>query len=251
MQLLKRIAAALCGQLVAVAPNHFLSALLRNHPDLVVGKSGRAPKLFQWNNTGVQERLEHFEDLAFLFWNTPLNRGLLRQDFDEAATLFKTVRSLEKPRGVEIGRFHGASTVLLAVAVGEAGKLTSIDLAPQNDDALPRVLQSAGIAERVKLVVADANKVEISEALDFVFIDGDHSYDGARRDHNKWGKLVKVGGYIIHHDMARQREFATQWQELMQLRNDILKRQHEHLDLAVEVGSLSVFRRKSATWSDL
>jgi predicted O-methyltransferase YrrM len=251
MQLLKRIAAAFCGQLVAVAPNYFLSALLRNYPDMVVAKSGRTRTLFRWDNTDVKESLEHFEDVAFLFWNTPLNRGLLRQDFDEAATLFKTVRSLSEPRGVEIGRFHGASTVLLAVAVGSAGKLTSIDLAPQNDETLLRVLRRARVADRVELIVADANQVHRSEALDFVFIDGDHSYDGARRDHNKWGKLVRVGGFIIHHDMAKQREFATQWSDLKRLRENILEKQEKVLELVEEVGSMSVLRRRSASWVDV
>jgi predicted O-methyltransferase YrrM len=251
MQFLKRFAAALCGQLVAVAPNYFLSALLRNCPDMVVAKSGRNRTLFQWDNTNFKEGLEHFEDLAFLFWNTPLNRGLLRQDFDEAATLFKTVRSLRNPRGVEIGRFHGASTVLIAVAVGSAGKLTSIDLAPQNDEALLRVLRRARVADRVELIVGDANQVQRNEELDFVFIDGDHSYDGARRDHNKWGKLVRVGGFIIHHDMGKQREFATQCSDLKRLRENILEKQEQLLELFKEVGSMSVFRRKSTSWLDL
>ena len=131
------------------------------------------------------------------------------------------------------------------------GKLTSIDVAPQNDGELLRVLQRAAIAERVELLVADANKVELSEELDFVFIDGDHSYEGARRDHNKWGKVVRVGGYIIHHDMAKQREFATQWQQLAQLRHNILERQQAQLELVGEVGSMSLFKRKSATWFEV
>jgi predicted O-methyltransferase YrrM len=251
MQFLKRIAAALCGQLVALAPNQFLAALIRHNPDLVVTKGARSPTSFRWDNANFKEGLEQFEDLAFLFWNTPLNRGLLRQDFDEAATLFKTVRSLRNPRGVEIGRFHGASTVLLGVAVGSAGKVTSIDLAPQNDDELLRVLRRAGVGDRVELIAADANQVHRSEELDFVFIDGDHSYDGARRDHNKWGKLVRVGGFIIHHDMANQREFASQWSELKRLRENILEKQEQALELVKEVGSMSILRRKSTAWVDL
>ena len=55
-----------------------------------------------------------FEDLAFLFWNTPMNRGVLRQDFDEAATLYGLVKSTGVLRGVEIGRYAGGSTILIA-----------------------------------------------------------------------------------------------------------------------------------------
>jgi predicted O-methyltransferase YrrM len=251
MQLLKRIAAALCARLVAVAPNLFLSALIRHHPGIVVANGGRHPTLFRWDDTDVTKRVADFEDLAFLFWNTPLNRGLLRQDFDEAATLFKTVRSLSEPRGVEIGRFHGGSTLLLAAAVGSAGKLTSIDRAPQNDDALLHVLRRSRLADRVELIVADANHVHRSEVLDFAFIDGDHSYDGARRDHNRWGKLVRVGGFIIHHDMAMQRAFSTTCRDLVRLRGDILGTQQADVELTLEIGSMSVFRRRAASWSDI
>ena len=78
----------------------------------------------------------------------------------------------------------------------------------------------------------------------------DHNFEDARRDHNKWGPLVRIGGYIIHHDMASQREFATQWQDLARLRKDILWRQRECLDLATEVGSMAVFRRRLGAWVD-
>ena len=251
MQLLKRATTVLCRQLVALAPDQFLAALVRHHPDLIVTKGARNRSSFRWNNSEFKQALAQFEDLAFLFWTTPLNRGLLRQDFDEAATLFKTVRLLTNPCGVEIGRFHGASTVLLAAAVGPAGKLISIDLAPQDDGELLRVLRRAGVGDRVELIVGDANQVQRNAELDFVFIDGDHSYDGARRDHNKWGKLVRVGGFIIHHDMANQREFATQWTELKRLREDILQKQEQSLELFQEVGSMSVFKRRSTSWGDI
>ncbi len=251
VRFLKRAVATVCGSLVALAPRQFLSALLRRYPEMVAAHGGRNRMLFRWDTTDVPERVGHFEDLACLFWSTPLNRGLLRQDLDEAATLFKTVRSLHAPHGVEVGRFHGASTLLLAVAVGPAGRVTSIDVAPQGDDALLRALHRAGVADRVELIVADANHVDRSGPLDFVFIDGDHSYDGARRDHNRWGKLVRVGGYVIHHDMAAQRPFVTPCDDLVRLRCDILRTQQTHLELAVEAGSLSVFRRCSASWADL
>ena len=251
MNLLKTLSQILCDQIVSLAPNLFVNALHRRHPNLVEAMARKYAPSFKWQNVNVGKSLEQFEDLAPLFWNTLLNRGLLRQDIDEAAILFKTVRSMVRPRGVEIGRFHGASTLLLAVAVGSGGKLTTIDLAPQDDEALRRVLQSADVANRVELVVGDANEVHWSGELDFVFIDGDHSYDGARRDHNKWGKLVRVGGFIIHHDMAKQREFASQWPELNRLREDILGKQEQALELVKEVGSMSVLRRKSASWVDL
>lgn len=36
--------------------------------------------------------------------------------------------------------------------------------------------------------------------LDFVYIDGDHSYEGCRRDILAWARKVKVGGILAGHD---------------------------------------------------
>jgi hypothetical protein len=37
-------------------------------------------------------------------------------------------------------------------------------------------------------------------AIDFIFIDGDHSYDGLRQDWEAWSGLVGAGGFIALHD---------------------------------------------------
>lgn len=42
---------------------------------------------------------------------------------------------------------------------------------------------------------------ELGEDLvDFLFIDGDHSYDGVRKDYNFYSPLVRRGGVIVFHD---------------------------------------------------
>lgn len=53
--------------------------------------------------------------------------------------------------------------------------------------------------------------------VDFAFIDGDHPYEGSRRDHNRWVPQVRNGGYVIYHDMAKARHFATQVSDLLRL----------------------------------
>jgi cephalosporin hydroxylase len=49
--------------------------------------------------------------------------------------------------------------------------------------------------ERVK------NTVE-KESLDFMFIDGDHSYEGVKQDFFNFSSLVKSKGYIAFHDIT-------------------------------------------------
>jgi predicted O-methyltransferase YrrM len=196
--------------------------------------------------------VEDFGDLAFLFWLTPMNRGILRQDFDEAALLYRTLRDLDPIRGVEIGRYSGGSTVLIAAAMQSPEALfTSIDAAPVADDVLRKVLTHLNLLERVELVKGHSGQVEwpAEPALDFVFIDGDHTYEGARRDHLQWGPRVRPGGLIIHHDMARARPHATSRSDLYNLRAMILERQADDLELVAEAGSLSVFCRRGQSWT--
>jgi predicted O-methyltransferase YrrM len=250
MNPLHKLAGGVCDCIVRSAPSAFLDSLRRNHYEMVAREFNRA-NVYSWNGAQVPGRLEQFEDLALLFNLNPMGRGIIRQDFDEAAALFRAVRNIPNARGVEIGRFSGGSTLLLAVAVGPQGKLISIDIAPQDDAILRSVLQRGGLQERVELVVGDAAKTDCREALDFVFIDGDHSYEGARRDHNLWGSRVKPGGLIIHHDMANSRLYSTQWSDLARLRACILQKQAAQLKLAQESGSLAIFKKLGAAWTEV
>ena len=53
--------------------------------------------------------------------------------------------------------------------------------------------------------------------LDFLFIDGDHSYDGVREDFMMYSPLVREGGLIAFHDIADSggsREVHRLWNEL-------------------------------------
>lgn len=39
-----------------------------------------------------------------------------------------------------------------------------------------------------------------SQSVGMVFIDADHSYEGAKKDYNAWFDRVKIGGYYAFHD---------------------------------------------------
>jgi hypothetical protein len=204
---------------------------------------------FSWSDFTLTRQPKRFEDLSQLFFCSPLSRGILRQDIDEAAILFKYVSSLSRPVGIEIGRFYGGSTVLLATAIGAEGKLISMDIAPKNNDVeLRKILEKLQMTERVELIINDANKVEINHELDFAFIDGDHSYEGARLDHNRWGSKLKTGGLLIHHDMGNTRPYAVQWNDLALLYQAIQVTQSACLEVVAEAGSMVIFKRTHAPW---
>lgn len=46
----------------------------------------------------------------------------------------------------------------------------------------------------------EASKFVLDRSLDLVFIDGDHSYEGAKRDILAWKPKLKIGGILAGHD---------------------------------------------------
>jgi predicted O-methyltransferase YrrM len=154
--------------------------------------------------------IDGFEDLAFLFTSSQLNHGVASLRFDEAAFLYKLVRTLGKARIAELGRFKGGSTFITATAMAPGSTLDSFDLhvalrsdlpGPVLDRELEDALARYGLGEGVRLVVGDSRTVELPEPeLDLLFVDGDHSYEGASTDIERWSPLVRVGGHMVLHD---------------------------------------------------
>ena len=60
---------------------------------------------------------------------------------------------------------------------------------------------SHAAASRERVVRALAGR-----PLDFLFIDGDHTYEGARLDYELYASLVRPGGLIALHDIANNTE---------------------------------------------
>lgn len=59
--------------------------------------------------------------------------------------------------------------------------------------------------------------------VDFLFIDGDHSYEGVKKDYEMYGPLVKEGGVIVFHDALyhadKTEEVDIFWNELKEGKN--------------------------------
>jgi len=160
-----------------------------------------------------------FEDLDFLFTSSQLDHGVASLRLDEAALLYRTVRDEGAASIVEIGRFKGGSTLLIAAAMEPGSTLWSYDLhVPVRDDLtgagldaeLREALHRVGLESGVNLLVGDSRLVEIPPGpIDVLFIDGDHSYEGARADAERWGPHVRSGGHMMFHDAVRTGGYAT------------------------------------------
>ena len=161
------------------------------------------------------EQIRGFDDLAFLFSSTILAHGVASLRLDEGAFLYRLALEARPRTAVEIGRFRGGSTFVLAAAL-EEGVLHSYDLETrqgrdglQLDRELMKALEQYGLAGRVRLHVGDSRTATQPEApVDLLFVDGDHSEAGVRADFERWAPLLGEGGHLLFHDAVDVPDFV-------------------------------------------
>ncbi len=140
----------------------------------------------------------NFEDVVFLFTSDNRNRGVIRMNFDEAACLWKAVKSTQGDI-LEVGRRHGGSTVLLLAASAPDRKVISVDIDPAHHATANAFFACPEVTARVELVVGDS-RTHRTGALGLIFIDGDHSYEGAAADVAAHWRQLTPGGLVVFHD---------------------------------------------------
>ena len=223
-----------------------LVSFIKRHPKLAVDALRPSNLLF----ANLPDRAQrNFEDLDWLLSSNATNRGLMRLQFDEAAFLFRLVRSKPTARIVEIGRFYGGSAFLFAVASDDESRVTSIDIAPQNDALLQTALKKSGLAHKVKLIVGNSAATEArADFYDLIFVDGDHSYEGVVKDYEHWKKAIKSGGCLALHNAAAARAHAEAMAGPVRLVGEIAVRDAQYFKREPDVGSLAIFTRTQKPW---
>jgi predicted O-methyltransferase YrrM len=221
---------------------------LRRHPNLAFDALRQQASLSFANFPDRPQR--NFEDLDWLLGSNSANKGLLLLQFDEAAFLFRLVRSRPAAQILEIGRYHGGSAFLFAVAGDHDSMVTSIDVAPQNDELLQIALKKSGLAHKVQLLVGDSGDGEASvDFYDLIFVDGDHSYKGVVNDYEHWKKAVKPGGYLAFHNAAAGGPRTLTVPGPFRLAQEIAARDAEYYRREPDVGSLALFIRTQRPFS--
>jgi predicted O-methyltransferase YrrM len=108
-----------------------------------------------------------------------------------------------------MGTGRGGTTFLFARVAGPGSVLVTVDRAtdPPFALALPRLAPPGG---RIVALQADSHAAATVEAVraaaggpvDFLFLDGDHSYEGVRDDFEAYSPLVRPGGLVAFHDVV-------------------------------------------------
>jgi len=110
---------------------------------------------------------------------------------------------------VEIGNYLGKSTAFMAVEIANSNKkikFYSIDPhagwgdIPTGDNTYKLLKGNLEpVKDHVKIIRNRSTQVDIRN-VDFVFIDGDHSYEEVKADIQHWLPRTKLGGIIAGHD---------------------------------------------------
>jgi cephalosporin hydroxylase len=148
--------------------------------------------------------------------------GAIQRTSELAATLRQLAEI--RPRAVlEIGSHAGGTLHAWSAVSAEDAVVISVDLEASACDR-----RLAGRRQRLVSIRGDSHdpgtfsRVRAaldSRQVDFLFLDGDHSYPGVRTDFLTFAPLVRVGGLIGLHDIIEQPgrsdcEVWRFWQEL-------------------------------------
>lgn len=124
------------------------------------------------------------------------------------------IRSMKPEVCVEIGSAQGWSTCLIALALEQnlKGTLYAVDphivnewsheLPSRTLSDLRDNLSAIGLNHRVKIIpktTAGANS-DLPESIDFAFIDGDHSYEGVKKDWKIIQPKLSSWAVVVFHD---------------------------------------------------
>jgi len=113
--------------------------------------------------------------------------------------------------GIEIGVYEGVNTSLIARNMKSEGRLYGIDpffkgragICYSKLIALHNLkkTQTIGKVTLIEKLSSDA-AADVPERIDFMFIDGDHSYEGIAKDWELFSCKIVPGGIIALHDTS-------------------------------------------------
>lgn len=164
------------------------------------------------------------EDRSLFFDpDAPVQANQYAVEFKE---LLRLVEAAQVSKVLEIGTFLGGSLYQWLRRMMPGGLLVAVDLPGATwgmpDTASPDAWRQWGIQKNIRVfpVLADShNPQTVSQVhnfapFDLVFIDGDHSYEGAKKDWDNYRYMVRKGGMVVFHDILQDpsRDGIGVWQ---------------------------------------
>lgn len=152
----------------------------------------------------IQSRLEFISLLALLSKQRPAS--ILEIGTASGGTLFMftriakpdaTIVSVDLPDGVFGGGYSEA-------------RIPLYEAFPLPEQTLHLVRADSHLQETLDIVETHFDQ----NSIDFIFIDGDHTYEGVRSDFEMYSKLISKNGYIAFHDTIYAEGVKKFWLEI-------------------------------------
>jgi predicted O-methyltransferase YrrM len=171
---------------------------------------------------------------------TPGERAALARYVSGAATV------------VEIGVFEGVNTVILSKAMRKDGRTFGIDPFFKGGMGIcyhKLITETHLKRNKVRPVVSLIEKYsfdainDIPEKVDFIFIDGDHSWEGISKDWPLYSDKLKAGGIMALHDTSVVAEDNGVVMDSVRYYNDVI-RHDDRFEWVETVYRMNILRKK-------
>ena len=161
----------------------------------------------------------------------------------ELTALGEILAARAPERALEIGTSRGGTLLFLCRLASPQATIISVDLpGGKFGGGYGRTRawlykRFARRTQRLQLLQGDSHSRDMlgrvksalrGQELDYLFIDGDHTYEGVKQDFELYAPLVRKGGVITIHDIAKHP--ATTGCEVSRFWNQI-KSQYRHIEI--------------------
>jgi len=180
----------------------------------------------------LKDALTAEETIDFLF----STKGALIAPWQFKEEILQLAKAYEKHRPVnimEIGTANGGTLFMHSKLAANNAFIISVDLPGGKfgggypESKVPLYKSFARPGGKIELIRADSHQQSTMDLvknllgdrkLDYLFIDGDHTYEGVKKDFYLYKPLVKEKGIVVFHDVAHHKNSSCEvdkfWNEI-------------------------------------
>jgi predicted O-methyltransferase YrrM len=174
-----------------------------------------------------------FHDIPLRYIGWSITPSQVNKEIETLLTLLskENIKSM-----LEIGTFNGGTLFLFTRIINPNAKIISLDMPGGEFGGGYTVSKMKYLTnfpqknQRIFLIRSDSHSAASlvktksilkRQQLDFLFIDGDHTYEGVKKDFQMYSRLVRKGGLVAFHDICKHPpetkcDVYTFWNEIKQ-----------------------------------
>jgi len=188
----------------------------------------------------------------FLLWRLRLTEATTQTTRAERDALARHAQG--RKRLVELGVWHGVTTKRLRAAMAHDAEIWAVDPYPVGRlrVSFQRLIAHTevknlenGHVHWIEMTGANAARRWRDTAQpppDFLFVDGDHTWEGIQADWEGWSDLMEVGGVVALHDSRAYSERPIGDAGSVRFTQQVIRKDPRY-HVVEEVDSLTVLRR--------